>query len=263
MESGVATVNYAYNAYFIVAGVFSYALTNMFFPEMSRRFASRDTDGATDICRDMLSTITAVIMPIMVFLAAVSEPIIRIIYQRGKFTAQDTVSVALLLTVYAFGMIFLSWQDILNKFFYSMQKSVVPMIAAASGIAVNLILSLILSPFMGLTGLALSTVIAGALMTLILSLFTLKYTRNIFKKDFAAEILKLVIGGAAVFAACSLMLRVLNFNTAVLWQSIMYTLLTFAAALAVYLGVLFILRSKSINNIINLFGKGGKTDDIQ
>ena len=56
------------------------------------------------------------------------------------------------------------------------------MIAAASGIAVNLILSLILSPFMGLTGLALSTVIAGALMTLILSLFTLKYTRNIFKK---------------------------------------------------------------------------------
>ncbi len=262
-ESGVATVNYAYNAYFIVAGVFSYALTNMFFPEMSRRFASRDTDGATDICRDMLSTITAVIMPIMVFLAAVSEPIIRIIYQRGKFTAQDTVSVALLLTVYAFGMIFLSWQDILNKFFYSMQKSVVPMIAAASGIAVNLILSLILSPFMGLTGLALSTVIAGALMTLILSLFTLKYTKNIFKKDFAAEILKLIIGGAAVFAACSLMLRVLNFNTAVLWQSIMYTLLTFAAALAVYLGVLFILRSKSINNIINLFGKGGKTDDIQ
>ena len=58
------------------------------------------------------------------------------------------------------------------------------------------------------------------------------------------------------------MLRVLNFDTSVLMQ-IAYTLLTLAASAAVYLGVLFVLRSKSINNIMNLFGKGGKTNDVQ
>ena len=136
------------------------------------------------------------------------------------------------------------------------------MIAAASGILVNLILSLIFTPFLGLTGLALSTVIAGALMTLILSLFTLKYTRNIFKKDFFAEVFKLIFGGVSVFAVCSLMLRVLNFDTSVLLQTA-YTLLTLAASAAAYLGVLFVMRSKSINNIMNLFGKGGKTNDVQ
>lgn len=261
-ENGVATVNYAYNAYFIVAGVFSYALTNMFFPEMSRRFASRDTKGATLLCRDMLSTITAIITPIMVFLFACSKPIIRIIYERGEFTAEDTKNVAVLLMIYSFGMIFLSWQDILNKYFYSMQKSVVPMIAAATGIAVNFLLSVILTPRMGLSGLALSTVAAGALMTVILCLFTFKFTRDIFKRSFVLELLKLAAGGAAVYAVCRVMMSVLNFNSDIILQ-IVFVLITFIAAAAIYFAVMILLKSENISSIIKLFKKGGKTGDVQ
>lgn len=260
-DNGVATVNYAYNAYFIVAGVFSYALTNMFFPEMSRRFAAKDTEGATVICRDMLSTITAVIMPIMMFLTACAVPVISIIYERGEFTSADTVNVASLLSVYAFGMIFLSWQDILNKYFYSMQKSVVPMIAAAAGIALNFALSLALTPHFGLMGLALSTVVAGALMTVILCLFTLKYTDNIFRKDFVFELLKLISGGAAAYAVCRLMLYLLDFKASLI-ISIVYLLLTFAASAAAYFAVLLVLRSKNVSSIIKLLRKGGKTGDV-
>jgi len=187
-ESGVATVNYAYTAYYIVAGVFSYALTNMFFPEMSRKFAQNDTPGATRICSDMLTSITAIIAPIMAFMGACSYPIIKLLYQRGEFTAQDTASVSALLAIYVIGMIFLSWQDIFNKFFYSMQKSVIPMICAAVGIVCNLAFSIILTSKFGLLGLALSTVIAGAVMTVCLSAFSVKVTKGIVTKSFVVEL---------------------------------------------------------------------------
>ena len=260
-ESGVATVNYAYNAYFIVAGVFSYALTNMFFPEMSRRFACKDTKGATLICKDMLSTITAIIMPIMVFLFACSVPVIRIIYERGEFTSQDTLNVAALLTVYSIGMVFLSWQDILNKYFYSMQKSIVPMIAAALGIALNFVLSILLIPVMGLKGLAVSTVVSGVLMTVVLCLFSMKYTKNIFDRGFIVELVKLIAGGIVVYFVCTFLLGLFDFSVSVVMQ-IIYIAVIFITAVILYFVVLVILRSKNISNIKSFLRKEDRNADI-
>ncbi len=253
-DSGVATVNYAYTAYYIVAGVFSYALTNMFFPEMSRRFAQKDVEGATHICRDMLSNITAIIMPIMAFMGASSFPIIKLLYQRGEFTSQDTLSVSVLLAVYVFGMIFLSWQDIFNKYFYSMQKSVIPMICAAVGIACNLIFSIILTSKFGLLGLALSTVIAGAVMTVCLSVFSFKITKSIFTKRFIVELLKLTFSGACVFVICKLLTDLFNFNGSFLYEALCIILI-FVVDVVVYLLLLFVLKSDNLTKIINLFKK--------
>ena len=256
-ENGVATVNYAYNAYYIVAGVFSYALTNMFFPEMSRKFALNDVNGATIICRDMLSNITAIIMPIMAFMGACSMPIIKILYQRGEFTSADTVNVSLLLSVYVLGMIFLSWQDILNKFFYSMQKVVIPMICAAVGIVLNFILSFLLTRRFGLIGLATSTVIAGFIMTLILSAFALKITKTVFNSSFWVEMLKLTISGVGVFAFGKLVIGLFDFNIGFIMQ-VLYVGVVFIASVLLYLILLFVFKSSNLKKILGLFKKGEK-----
>lgn len=258
----VATINYAYQAYFIVAGVFSYALTNMFFPEMSRRFTANDIKGATHICKDMLSTISAIIMPIMAFMCAAAVPIIKILYERGKFTAGDTAQVATLLMIYTLGMLFLSWQDILNKYFYSMQKSVVPMICAAVGISANFLISWLLTPVIGLEALALSTVISGFIMTLMLSLFSLKYTKFIFDLQFAFEMVKLMLSGVAVYLVCK---GLMTFNSAAapIHMQIIFVVLLLLASLIVYLFLLLILRSNNLSKILTIFKKGGKSDNVQ
>ncbi len=254
-DNGVATVNYAYTAYYIVAGVFSYALTNMFFPEMSRKFAQNDVDGATHICRDMLSNITAIIMPIMAFMGACSYPIIKLLYQRGEFTPQDTVNVSALLAVYVLGMIFLSWQDIFNKFFYSMQKSLIPMICAAIGIVCNLVFSIILTSKLGLAGLALSTVIAGIVMTVFLSVFSLRITKNIFTKEFVIELIRLVFSGVCVYALCKILTATFAFSGDFIFEALTVVII-FMLAVILYLLLLFVLKSENLSKILNLFKKG-------
>ncbi len=261
-HNAIATVNYAYNAYFIVAGVFSYALTNMFFPEMSRKFASKDIEGATYICKDMLSTITAIIIPIMAVICSCSKPIIKVLYERGEFTTSDTNNVAVLLSIYTLGMLFLSWQDILNKYFYSMQKSFIPMIAAAAGIAVNFILSLILISILGINGLAISTVVSGFLMTAILSLFTFNYTKSIFKKDFVMELIKILVSGVSVYFLCLLLLKLINvYSFGTLVQTLLMAAIFIVSVLFYFLALL-ILKSNNLSKILKLFKKEGKPNNV-
>lgn len=257
-ENAVATVNYAYNAYFIVAGVFSYALTNMFFPEMSRKFASNDVDGATFICKDMLSTISAIIVPITAFIYSCSEPIIKLLYQRGEFTSVDTINVSALLSIYSLGMLFLSWQEILNKFFYSMQKSVIPMVSAAVGIFINFSLSFILVSKIGLKGLAISTVISGVIMTMILFAFSFKYTRKLIKYDFILELSKIIISGVLIFFLSRFLVGIFDFNVNIILQ-IFYIIILFIIVVVLYLLILFVLKSKNLSKIFNLV-KGGKVN---
>ncbi len=258
-EKGIATVNYAYNAYLIVAGVFSYALSNMFFPKMSRKFAENDIEGATVICKDMLSSITAIILPIMLFVGICSKPIISVLYQRGEFTASDTQSVAALLTVYAVAMISLSWQDIFNKYFYSMQKSVVPMISAFVGITSNILFSVILTPKIGLLGLAVSTVIAGYAMSVVLALFSLKVSKSIFTKTFVIEISRLILAALVSGTVCFICTNAFDFDSNLVFK-ITYILITLIATLVSYVIMLFVLRSENVLRFKSVLRKEGQAD---
>ena len=192
----------------------------------------------------------------MVFFAVCAKPVIHVLYERGQFTAADTVNVAALLSIYSFGMIFLSWQDILNKYFYSMQKSVMPMLSAAVGITSNYLLSLLFTRFMGLAGLALSTVLSGAVMTVMLCLFTRRYTRGIFTRPFVLELVKLILGGAVSGGVCRLMMLFINFGGSVV-SDILYIVLIFLMSCAAFIGSLLLLRSKNIATFVKIFKKGG------
>lgn len=260
--AGVSTVNYAYNAYFIVAGVFSYALTNMFFPEMSRRFANKDNEGACSICSDMLGTISTIILPVMAFMAANAHSIIKLLYERGEFTASDTNNVAALLMIYTLGMLLLSWQDILCKLFYSMQKSVIPMIAAVAGIAVNLIIALVLTNFIGLSGLAVSTVISAFIMTLVLLLFCRKYAKSILNKSLLIELVKDVLSALAMLIVCAVINRLLYNALPGIVGLLGTVVISFAAGAIIYLFLLFIMRSKQLGELIKIFRRRGVDDNL-
>jgi len=200
-EGMLASVNYAYQAYFIVSGIFSYCLTNMFFPELSRCFARNDIDAAKGICSNMLSTISAIVLPIMAFLGANSKPVVRLLYEGKNFTAADTDRVGMLLAIYALAMIFYSYQEILNKYFYSMQKVKVPVITALVGIAINLGVSWLSVGSLGVYGLALGTVVAAVVMALVLLFFTARVTPGVLCRNLYYGIGKNLVGAMGLFVA--------------------------------------------------------------
>lgn len=253
-EGALSTVNYAYQAYFIVSGIFSYCLTNLFFPELSRCFSRGDTEGAKGICRGMLSTISAIVLPIMAFLAGNAKPVVQLLYQRGSFTAEDTARVAMLLSVYTAAMIFYSYQEILNKYFYSMQKVKLPVITAFIGIAVNLGVSLVAVRFWGVYGLALGTVAAAVVMAILLWCFTARVTPGVLNRSLFYEIGKDLIAAMALFVVAR-EVRVWLSGAAGTLLGLLGGLM---AGLLVYLLILVLLGSKDLKKLQNMIKKSEK-----
>lgn len=254
-EGMLASVNYAYQAYFIVAGIFSYCLTNMFFPELSRCFAREDIDAAKGICSNMLSTISAIVLPIMAFLGANSKPVVRLLYEGKSFTAADTARVGLLLAIYAVAMIFYSYQEILNKYFYSMQKVKIPVITAFAGIGINLGVSVLAVRELGVYGLALGTVVAAVAMAAVLLFFTARVTPGVINRKLIYGVGKNLIAAMGLFVVSREVRILIDRLLSGTLGTALGLIGGLLAGLAVYAMLLWLTRSEDLKKIIGLLGK--------
>ncbi|MBQ7935482.1 MAG: polysaccharide biosynthesis C-terminal domain-containing protein, partial [Clostridia bacterium] len=227
-------------------------------PEMSRCFARGDLQEAKEICRGMLSTISAIVLPIMAFLAGNARPVIRLLYQGDHFTAEDTVRVGTLLSIYTIAMIFYSYQEILNKYFYSMQKVKLPVITAFAGIGVNLGVSLLTVDSLGVYGLALGTVSAAIVMAGMLWIFTARVTPGVLNRKLFFSIGKDLVAAMGLFIAAREVRIVLESQISGVWGTLMGLFGGLIAGLLLYLLVLKLLGSEDLKKITGMLKKTEK-----
>jgi putative peptidoglycan lipid II flippase len=87
----------------------------------------------------------------------------RAIYERGRFTAADTVATAGALVLYALGIPFMSALRNVAAVFYAHKDSRTPMMASFASIALNLALNATLMWVLGFLAFPLSTTLAAIL----------------------------------------------------------------------------------------------------
>lgn len=90
-----------------------------------------------------------------------SNQVIKLLFGRGAFDIQAINLTSTALFFYSIGMNGIGLRQVLSKTFYSLQDTKTPMVNSTIGIAVNIILNIILSRFMGIGGLALATSISA------------------------------------------------------------------------------------------------------
>lgn len=162
-SGGAASLYYADRLYQLPIGVIGIAAGTVLLPEMSRLIA----DGRESVAHRqqnrslMLSWLLAA--PFFAGFLLVPEAIISGFFQRGAFDAQATQATASVLAAYAVGLPAIVAIRSMVASFYARSDTKTPLYASLSAIALNLVLKLALSPFMGAAGLALATAI-GALV---------------------------------------------------------------------------------------------------
>ena len=95
-------------------------------------------------------------MPAGLLSIVLAEPIVRLVYQRGEFTADDTVIVAQCLQAFSIGLVFNGWMLILNRSFYAVQTNWVPTGIALGAVALNAALDTVFYR-LGIWGIPLAT----------------------------------------------------------------------------------------------------------
>jgi putative peptidoglycan lipid II flippase len=157
-----AAIDKAFRIYMLPQGMFSVALTTVIFPTLSR-FAAR---GALDDLRATMANgmrqIVLLLAPATAAILVLSEPMVRLVYERGEFDASQTELVATALFWFAFSLPFNGLFLLQTRTFFSLQRPWVPTAISAFNLAIATLAALALySPF-GVAGIVAATAIATA-----------------------------------------------------------------------------------------------------
>jgi putative peptidoglycan lipid II flippase len=159
-DSAVSVLNFAQRLMELPIGVFAIAVTTVVFPLISRYASQGDFAGMGGAYRKGMRLILAVNLPAAAGLAVLGEPVIRLLFQRGEFSAADTAAMVPVLAVSAAGLPFLAFVNLALRAFYAEKDTVTPMRAALLSFAVNVALSFALMGRYSTTGLALASTVA-------------------------------------------------------------------------------------------------------
>ena len=177
-EGMVSTLSYGSNLFITFSGMFVVAMSSVVFPAISQNYEHGEMDYVRELIRYMIKLMVSIFAFYLIAVVFFGEFAISLIYERGAFTHQDTVKVALAFTVYSFAIFGYLGQNILNKLFYIAGKYRITVIGAIAVVALNAIVDYFLSPIFGVYFVAWSS-------TVLLSLYTV----------FIAVKLKGIIGG--------------------------------------------------------------------
>jgi putative peptidoglycan lipid II flippase len=158
---GVAALYFSNRLVQLPLAVFGISLATAALPRMSKEASLKDIEGLKRTISFSLRAVFTVMLPATAGLMILSRPIVRILFQRGEFTAYSSSITSTALFFYCFGLFAYAGIKILVSTFYSMGDTRTPVKTAAAALMVNVVLNLILMWPLGLGGLALATSVAA------------------------------------------------------------------------------------------------------
>lgn len=158
-DEAPAAIDKAFRIYQLPQGIFSVAIATVLFPTLAR-YANR---GAIDDLRATLANgmrqILFVLLPAAAAVLALSEPMIRLVYQRGEFDAAETTVVSTALFWFAFSLPTNGLFLLLTRTFFGLQRPWIPTAISAGNLVVTAVGALALY-HLGVGGIVASTGIA-------------------------------------------------------------------------------------------------------
>lgn len=254
MEGAYSSLEYANRLYLIVTGVFSFVVTNLIFPKLARANASDDKKEANELVAISIKSIVMVIAPLMAGIVILAKPITSIIYGHGELASHSGV-VATALACYATGMVFLALNEVLSKTFFSMKKSVTPMITSLVSMLFNIILVMTIYPFIKgdivrLTGgLAIAAAGGSIVNALLNGAMLFRLSEGFINRDGVITILK-SLAAAAVMAAVVRIVYMFIGTADTFMGSIITCVVCGIVGVAIYAIMLVLLRVKEIMGFI-------------
>ena len=158
-DQAPAAIDKAFRIYQLPQGIFSVAIATVLFPTLARFANAGEIDNLRATMANGMRQILFVLIPAAAAVLALSDPMIRLVYQRGAFDAAETEVVATALFWFAFSLPTNGLFLLLTRTFFSLQRPWIPTLIATGNLAVTALAALGLY-HLGVGGIVASTAIA-------------------------------------------------------------------------------------------------------
>lgn len=191
-EGAIAAVYYANRIIQFPFSVFGVAISNAALPVMSEHSARKDMDKFRTTLDFSFKAAFLCIIPLTFCLLIFSAPIVRAVFERGRFDAYSSAITAKAVFFYGLGLIGYIGVRFFSLGFYALQDTVTPVKSSGAALIMNIVLnSLFIFVFrFGLPGLALASSISASANFIILYRFMRSKTGYSFSCDLRRLVFK-------------------------------------------------------------------------
>ncbi|MBS3989657.1 MAG: murein biosynthesis integral membrane protein MurJ [Dethiobacter sp.] len=170
-DGSLTALSFAGRIYLLPNGIIVLALLTVIYPTLVELNVERKMAEFKTILRQGAGLIILLILPIMVGMLLLREPVVRLIFERGEFDVLATAKTASALAFYSIGLLPLGIMLLSKRAFFALQDTRTPMLAMVFTGLLNIFFNWLLIKPLGLGGIALGTslaVYAGAAGLLLL-----------------------------------------------------------------------------------------------
>lgn len=169
MQSGaVSAIYYGERLYQFPLGILGLAVATAIFPLLSRHAARGDFDQLGADLTLGLRLVMFLGIPAGLGLVMLAEPVTRLLFEHGQFTADDTQRTARMIACYGIGVWAYCAMPVVVRGYYALGDRRTPVIVAGLTVALDQVLNLTLIWPLAEAGLAVATSLAAVVQVLML-----------------------------------------------------------------------------------------------
>ncbi len=191
----VSALQYAVRLFQLPLGIFAVSIANAILPRLAAQAARSEREALAQTLQQGLRLTAFIVLPATAGLWAIAEPAVRLLFEHGEFSAEDSK-----ITVYALrgllpGLMGYALVYLFTRAFYALQDTRTPLLVGAVAVALNVVLDYLFVGPLGVGGLALATSLAGFMNALLLWFFMQRRLNRALLKPIGADLVK-VLGAA-------------------------------------------------------------------
>ena len=173
-------------------------------------------------------------------------PVIKLMFERGAFTAQNTAATSVLLRLYAFSILSASIQEFLARVFLAAKKSKTLLAIQAVYVFLNICLNGLLIKLWGAEGLAAATSIASVFSAAFMLILLKRWYPTLDLKTLGLRFIKSAAAVGAFLAAGFAARAVISLESAGLFGVCAFLLGSGISAVVIYISCLTGLRDRTL-----------------
>ena len=233
-DGSVSHLYYANRLKELVLGGFAVSIATVILPLLSKQALLPDRGPFKDNLAFALRLIAFVTVPASVGLVMLQVPIVRVLFQGGRFGTADTLETAGALATLSAGLFFFAGIRVVVPAFYALKNTTLPVAAALADAVVFVLLCRLLTRPLGLPGIGLAASSAAAVNVLILVIMLRVREGRLRGRQIFSSVARIAAASAAMAAYLYAALRLFPGDRLAGWRGAGVLGIMIASATIVY-----------------------------
>ena len=242
----VSWLSYAFRLFQFPIGILGVSIAGSNLVHFSDAWKAGDKKRAANILASGYTLCLMTLLPALALIYSLAEPMVKLVFERGRFDPQDTLKTAEALRMYSLGLPFYGLYKIFGPTFFALEKAKIPVFISIACIVCNIVFCTLAVPSYGYAVLALGTSLSIILNASIQIGFLKKYLHIPLSLFINAKIVQISVAAILCFYGTDYLSKAIVDSSSPFWLFFSQFCLASLGGVGIYGALLLILKIPKI-----------------